>query len=421
MTVILTSQQLETIRQNCLGDPDSNPQTLDSGTFQALALGGFSLSQTTPRVCVTGELICEEGEPGDALFLVRSGRAAIFKGSADAPIVLNCRGAGEFVGEMAILEDLPRSASVVALEEMHLIKMRRDDFQRLLSDSTKLDVGMLRKLSSRLREADDLITSTTRARRTLHTQVNELAAENQELLDLQRLREQTTDLVVHDLRNPLHSISGAVGLLQMVLPEVVLQENHELFELINQTCARMQRLVESLLDISRMEAGEAELTREPANLPQLIQSAVTRVSPVLQSHGLASQVFMPAHLPRLPIDIDKIDRVLINLLDNAIKFTPNGGLISVRAELRGSHVAISINDTGSGISPEQRDQIFERFARGNQGSSLVRGFGLGLTFCRLAVEAHGGKIWIEDGEGGVGCRASSPCRSNARLKIKPGH
>ena len=133
-------------------------------------------------------MICQEGEPGDALFLIRSGHAAIFKGSADAPIVLTCRGAGEFVGEMAILEDLPRSASVVALEEVQLIKMTRDDFQRLLSDSTKLDIGMLRKLSSRLREADDLITTTTHARRTLHTQVNELAAENQELLDLQRLR-----------------------------------------------------------------------------------------------------------------------------------------------------------------------------------------------------------------------------------------
>ena len=405
MTVILTSQQLETIRLNCVNDPEAVPQTLDSGTFQALALSGFSLSMTTPRVCVTGELICQEGEPGDALFLIRSGHAAIFKGSFDAPIMLTCRGAGEFVGEMAILEDLPRSASVVALEEVHLIKMTRDDFQRLLSDSTKLDVGMLRKLSSRLREADDLITTTTRARRTLHTQVNELAAENQELLDLQRLREQTTDLVVHDLRNPLHSIGGAVGMLQMVLPEEILQENHELFELINNTCARMQRLVESLLDISRMEAGEIELLLEPANLPQLIQSAVTRVSPVLQSHGIASQVFMPAHLPRILIDIDKIDRVLINLLDNAIKFTPNGGLINVRAELRGSEIAVSINDTGSGIPPEQRDQIFERFARGNQGSSLVRGFGLGLTFCRLAVEAHDGKIWIEDGDGGLGCKS----------------
>jgi CRP-like cAMP-binding protein len=280
VTVILTPRQLETIRQNCVGDPDGMPQTLDSGTFQALAQSGFSLSRTTSRVCVTGELICQEDAPGDALFLIRSGRAAIVKGSVDAPIVLTCRGAGELVGEMAILEDLPRSASVVALEEMHLIKMTRDDFQRLLSDSTKLDIGMLRKLTGRLREADDLITTTTHARRTLHTQVNELVAENQELPDLQGLREQTTDLVVHDLRNPLHSISGAVGLLQMVLPEEILQENRELFELINHTCARMQRLVDLLLDISRMEAGETELTMEPANLLQLIQGAVTRVSPM---------------------------------------------------------------------------------------------------------------------------------------------
>jgi signal transduction histidine kinase len=406
MTVILTAQQLATLRSNCSDRSDDTPQTLDSGTFQALALSGFSLSQTTPCNCVTGEIICQEGEPGDALFLIRSGRAVIFKGSLDAPIVLTCRGAGEFVGEMAILDDLPRSASVVALEEMHLIKITRADFKHLLSDSTKLDVGMLRKLSSRLREADDLITTTTRARRTLNTQVNELAAENQELLDLQRLREQTTDLVVHDLRNPLHSISGAVGMLQVVLPEALLQENRELFELINHTCARMQHLVDSLLDISRMEAGEIELALEPANLAQLIQSAVTRVSPVLQARELASQVSMPAHLPRILIDIDKIDRVLINLLDNAIKFTPGGGQISVKAEVQGNGVAVIINDNGCGIPSEQRDQIFERFARGsNGGSALVRGFGLGLTFCRLAVEAHGGKIWIEDGDGGVGCKS----------------
>jgi signal transduction histidine kinase len=194
-------------------------------------------------------------------------------------------------------------------------------------------------------------------------------------------------------------------MLQMVLPEVILQENHELFELINNNCARMQRLVDSLLDISRMEAGEIELALEPANLAQLIQSAAARVSPVLQARGIASQVFMPAHLPRILIDSDKLDRVLINLLDNAIKFTPGGGQISVKAELQGAHLAVSINDSGCGIPPEQRDQIFERFARGSNSSSLVRGFGLGLTFCRLAVEAHGGKIWIEDGDGGVGCKS----------------
>jgi signal transduction histidine kinase len=404
MTTILTAEQIELIRANCSTTTYGAPQTLDSGTFQAMAIGGLNLSKATPVICVPGQVICREGEPGDAMFLIRSGHAAIIKGGFDAPIVLACRGAGEFIGEMALLENLPRSASVVALDEVYLYHVTREDFQRMLSHSTKLDIGMLRKLSSRLREADDMITTTTHARRSLSSQVNELAAENRQLMELQRLREQTTDLVVHDLRNPLHSIMGAVGMLQMILPPNLLQENRDLFTLVNNNCERMQRLVDSLLDISRMESGETELTLEPANLAQLIQAAVSRVSSTLQARSIASSIFMPAHLPPVEIDVDMIDRVVINLLDNAIKFTPSGGQISVAAEPHAAHVSISLSDTGCGIPPEQRPHIFERFARGTTDGPRPRGFGLGLTFCKLAIEAHGGQIWVEDGEGGMGCK-----------------
>lgn len=402
MTTLLTTDQIGLIRDSCTAMTYGAPQTLDSGTFQAMATGGLNLNKATPLICAPGQIICREGESGEAMFLIRSGHAAIVKGSFDAPIVLACRGAGEFVGEMALLENLPRSASVVALDEVYLYHVTRDDFQRMLSDSTKLDIGMLRKLSSRLREADDLITTTTHARRSLRSQVDELAAENQQLMELQRLREQTTDLVVHDLRNPLHSIMGGVGMLQMILPPHLLQDNGDLFRLINDNCARMQQLVDSLLDISRMESGETELTLEPANLAQLIQAAVSRVSSTLQTRGIASSVYMPAHLPPVEIDVDMLDRVVINLLDNAIKFTPSGGQISIMAATQADHVAVSITDTGCGIPPEQRPHIFERFARGTRQGA--RGFGLGLTFCKLAVEAHAGRIWAEDGEDGTGCK-----------------
>jgi signal transduction histidine kinase len=404
MTTMLTIEQIDLIRDNCVATTYGAPQTLDSGTFQALATSGLNLSQSTPLICAPGQIICREGESGEAMYLIRSGQAAIVKGSFDAPIVLACRGAGEFIGEMALLENLPRSASVVALDEVYLYHVTREDFQRMLSNSTKLDIGMLRKLSSRLREADDLITTTTHARRSLSSQVDILAAENQQLMELHRLREQTTDLVVHDLRNPLHSIMGAVGMLQMILPPNLLQENRDLFKLVNDNCERMQRLVDSLLDISRMESGETELALEPVNLAQLIQSAVSRVSSTLQSRSIASSVFMPAHLPPVEVDLDMIDRVIINLLDNAIKFTPGGGQISVAADPHADHVAVSITDTGCGIPPEQRPHIFERFARGT--NSGARGFGLGLTFCKLAIEAHGGQIWVEDGEDGVGCKCT---------------
>ena len=404
MTTILSPEQLDAIRATCTAITYGAPQTLDSGTFQALAAGGLSLNAAAPLICAPGQIIFQEGEPGEAMFLIRSGYAAIVKGEFDAPIVLACRGAGELIGEMALLENLPRSASVVALDEVYLYHVTRDDFQRMLSHSTKLNLGLLRKLSSRLREADELIISTTRARRTLSSQIDELAAERQQLVELQRLREETTDLVVHDLRNPLHGIIGAAGLLQMVLPPALLQENRDLFELINNNCERMQRLVDSLLDISRMESGETELMLESANLAQLIQAAVSQVSSILQTQGIALSLFMPAHLPPLEIDVDMIDRVVVNLLDNAIKFTPSGGQISVAAEPYADRVAVTIADTGYGIPPEQRPHIFERFSRGTGAGSRPRGFGLGLTFCKLAVEAHRGQIWVEDGEGGAGCR-----------------
>ncbi len=404
MPDILSSEQIDVIRALCGDMTYGAPQTLDSGTFQALATGGLNLSRSAPVICASGQVICREGEPGDAMFLIRSGHAAIVKGSLDAPIVLACRGSGEFIGEMALLENLPRSASVVALDEVFLYYVTRDDFQRMLSHSPKLDIGLLRKLSSRLREADNLITMTTHARRSLSSQIDELAAENQQLVELQRLRKETTDLVVHDLWNPLNAIMGAAGMLQMILPPDLLQDNRDLFDLINNNCARMQRLVDSLLDISRMESGETKLALEPANLAQLIQAAVSRVASTLQLRGIASSIFMPAYLPPVEIDMDMIDRVIINLLDNAIKFTLSGGQISVAAEPRTDHVAVSITDTGYGIPPEQRPHIFDRFARGSSDGPRPPGFGLGLTFCKLAVEAHGGQIWVEDGEGGVGCK-----------------
>jgi signal transduction histidine kinase len=231
-----------------------------------------------------------------------------------------------------------------------------------------------------------------------------LAAEKQQLVELQRLREETSDLVVHDLRNPLHSIMGAAGLLQMVLPPDLLQDNRDLFDLINSSCERMQRLVDSLLDISRMESGETKLALEPANLAQVIQAAISRSSSTMQACGIASSVFLPARLPLVEIDVDMIDRVVINLLDNAIKFTPGGGQISIAVEPHADQVAVSITDTGYGIPIEQRPHIFERFSRGTREGPRPPGFGLGLTFCKLAVEAHGGQIWVEDGVGGVGCK-----------------
>ena len=259
-------------------------------------------------------------------------------------------------------------------------------------------------MSGRLRASDDAFLNVAQARRTLTSQVSELATENRQLLELQRLREQTTELIIHDLRNPLQGITGAINMLRASLPTGILQENDDLFQLIVDNSNRMQRLIDSLLDISRLEAGEVKLALELSNLAVLLEAALNRTLPVLQARGITAQLELPHDLPLVSIDVYMIDRVVTNLLDNAIKFMPGRGEITVSVDQGGKEVQVSVNDTGFGIPLDQRAYIFERFARGTNSPTPQRGFGLGLTFCRLAVEAHGGRIWMEEGKGGAGSK-----------------
>jgi signal transduction histidine kinase len=357
------------------------------------------------RHCEPGEVICREGERGDVAYLVWSGHVAIVKGEWYAPTILGFRGPGEVVGEMALLEERPRSASMVALEPVRLLCIDRDEFHNLLSKAPSIGMSLLETLSARLRTSDNILTAGTLAQRDLAGQVSDLEVERRHLLESQRLRQEMADFVVHDLRNPLGIIQGVLQLLEVVLPPEVLQLNRELLDTGLAASRRMQQLVDSLLDVSRLEAGEAELTLSQVSLQGLVEAVIGRLSPTLKSvRAITICQAFPPDLPLIQADRDRLDRVLSNLLDNAIKYTPKGGKISVAAERREGAILVSVTDSGPGIPPAERERIFERFAQVTGDKLAGRGFGLGLTFCRLAVEAHGGRIWVEPGEGGVGSR-----------------
>lgn len=399
----LTSAQLQLLQDAYPSRAEVESNTIiDSSIIRMLPPGVRQL--TTPFTFAPGEVVFNENDPGDAMYVIRSGRAAIVRGTFDAPIILGFRGAGEFVGEMALIEDLPRSATVIALDELRLLRISREDFTELLDESTSIDRNLLRKLSARLRAADDERTAILTAQQELAAQVTALQSENLQLLEAQRLQQEAVDLIVHDLRNPLHVIGNALGVLDMTLPDEALRANQELFTLLTNNVDRMSRLVDSILDASRIEAGQVQLQIAPTDLEQLIQLAVQRVRYSLTRHSLLIKVNCPPDLPEINLDADMIDRVLGNLLDNAIKFTPTHGQISIRAEIVGDLVQIGLSDTGPGVPLAQRERAFERFVQVNQSAGRTRGFGLGLRFCRLAVEAHGGQIWIEDGEGGTGSK-----------------
>lgn len=354
------------------------------------------------RRCVSGETIVREGEQGDAFYLIWSGRVVVFSGDWQSPTILGFRSAGEVIGEMALLENQPRSATVVALGESRLLKIGKDDFFELLKSDPSISLSILGTLSTRLRQSDQARNLVKSSEKQLIDQVSELESEKQQLIELERLRQETADLVVHDLRNPLSSISLSLQMLEMVLPEDILNENRQLLEIARYSNNRMIQLVESLLDVARMEAGESLFTFETFDLIDVL-CKVTDGLLVARKRHIRVERHLPATL-WVTADRDKLERVLLNLLDNALKYTPNSGSISISAEQREEDVLVSISDCGAVIPEDERLYIFERFAQIPGDRRTRRGFGLGLAYCRMAVEAHGGRIWVEAVEEGKGNR-----------------
>jgi two-component system phosphate regulon sensor histidine kinase PhoR len=164
-------------------------------------------------------------------------------------------------------------------------------------------------------------------------------------------------------------------------------------------------MVNSLLDVVRIEAGALKPDLAPISPRELVLASVQQLTPLAKAGGLDLVVDLPDDLPAIVADDDLVCRVLVNLIHNAIKFTPPGGRIAVQVALEGpARVEFSVRDTGDGIAPEECETIFDRFAqaksRAGKGHASA---GLGLTFCRLAVEAHGGTIWVESTPGDGSC------------------
>jgi len=351
-----------------------------------------------------GEIICFEGDYGDTMYMIRSGRVMVIKGDLEAPAILAYRGPGDIIGEMALLENQPRSATNICVDTVRLLQISRESFQQWVSSNPSIGMTIMATLSARLRASDDMTASALQGGQQLVQQVSRLQTEKDQLLELQRVRQETSDLVVHDLRNPLGTIYGALSMLEMVLPEAVLRDNRELLDLANAACSRMRRLVDSLLDIAKLETGEMLISLSRTNLRPILEEAVRQQSLATRTRGVQFELAIPDDIPPVLIDTEKIERVLTNLLDNAIKYTPDDQPIVLSVETADHQLMVSVADCGPGIPLAERERIFERFAQVEGAGSHRRGFGLGLTFCRLTVEGHGGKIWVEPRPEGQGSR-----------------
>ncbi|HEY2824136.1 MAG TPA: ATP-binding protein [Gemmatimonadales bacterium] len=217
-------------------------------------------------------------------------------------------------------------------------------------------------------------------------------------VEAERLRTSLLSSLSHDLRTPLGAITGAASSLLEDDSALPLVARHDLAETILEEAQRMNRLIGNLLDMIRVETGALRVHREWQPLEEVIGVARMRLGDRLHAHPVT--VRLPADLPLVPLDGLLIEQVLINLLENAIKYTPPGTPIDIAAARDDGAVRVSVADRGPGLVPGEEARVFEKFYRSPTVPTSASGVGLGLTICKGIVTSHGGKIWAESRPGG---------------------
>jgi signal transduction histidine kinase len=212
------------------------------------------------------------------------------------------------------------------------------------------------------------------------------------LREIDRLKSEFIATASHELRTPLTSVQMGVHLLLERAVGELTDKQVEVLSACREDCERLDKLMRDLLDLSRIEAGESRPTLEPLRTKDLINGATEELRSQVESKGLDFKVETPTDLPSVRVDRSQVERVLANLVVNAIRYTRHGE-IKVSAEQRGNSVAVSVSDTGSGIPQEYLPHIFDKFVQ--VPGATTGGAGLGLAISRLIVEAHGGQISVQ--------------------------
>src|SRR5687768_12591058 len=245
-----------------------------------------------------------------------------------------------------------------------------------------------------------------------------LALDNARLLDAVRgslrAQEEMVGVVSHDLRNPVAAIRMLSGAL-LKSADGTESASKESLSLIAEAANQMDALIGDLLDVTRLEAGMLAIAPEAVDASELLTEALRTLQPLVDEKGLELGIKIPANLPKVVADCERIQQVLSNLLGNAIKFTPVGGKVIIDAVANSETLTVSVADSGIGISEEDLPRVFDRYWQSTRTNR--QGAGLGLAIAKGIVEGHGGRIWVESAPGsGTTVRFALPVAAAARLR-----
>jgi signal transduction histidine kinase len=338
-----------------------------------------------------GTVICQEGALESTFYILLDGEVRVTKWINDSEERgLKLLGRGDFFGEMAIIHNAPRAATVSAIRSCRVLELRKDDFNRLLERSSSISLAIVREVSRRLRENDEMAIDDLREKAA------ELANAYEHLAELDHARREFLSVVAHELRTPLMAATGFLQVIRMgILQGEALKSA---MDTVGRNLQEITALTNDILFLQEMDLILPDFI--PTDIGSVVASAVDQQRSRAEQNKIGLRLQIAPAIPLISGDPKSLGRAVSAILDNAIKFSPDGGDVSVAADFDTRKVYITIEDKGVGIPPDALPHIFERFFHLEKvGQHLFRGVGLGLSIARQVIELHHGEINVESTPG----------------------
>lgn len=333
-----------------------------------------------------GDVLCRENALEDRFYMILEGEVEVTKVINNSEVrVLKLLSPGDFFGEMALIHNAPRAATVTARTALTTLELDKSGFQSVLHGSSSVAMAMVSEISNRLRQNDQMAVDDLRLR------ASDLAEAYQQLAEQDLARRQFLTNVAHELRTPLMVASGNLHLLQKGMIS-----GDGLAEGIDKVSRNVQQIISLVNDILFLQEMDLVLPEFQSVDINDVGNVVVEKYKAKASERDVNLRFAPSPgLPQVTGDSKSLERALMALVDNAIKFSPKGGDVEVRLRDRGDQIVVDVEDHGIGIHKENMARIFDRFYHlDRQGDDLFGGIGLGLAITKQVIEQHHGQLTV---------------------------
>ncbi len=360
-------------------------------------ISGLEMDELMVRATVKnyppGAVLCQESRVESTFYILLDGEVGVTKVINNSEQrQLKSLHAGDFFGEMALIHNAPRAATVTTKGQVTVLEIEKEDFTRVLQHSSSVSQAMVREISTRLRQNDEMAVEDLKIR------ASELSHAYQKLAEQELARREFLTNIAHELRTPLMAAGGFLQLLQKgAIPPDRLPMT---IDTVSRNIQQITTLVNDILFLQEMDLILPKF--QPVDIVKIAREVAEKYQDKAAANLLTIGVEASPNLLPVSGDLKSLERAMTSLVDNAVKFSPNGGHVTIRLREEDAFVAVDIIDQGIGIPPENITKIFDRFYHVERsGENLFGGIGLGLAITNQVIKQHNGSLDVvsEPGKG----------------------